>query len=205
VERKGSTRDRILDAAAHVMRTRGLARSTTKEIAREAGYSEAALYKHFRDKTDLFLAVLDERAPGGLLPLLSKLQPSGIEATVERNLTDVARAAIIFYRHNFPIAASLFSDPALLGAHRDALAVRDAGPHVPSDELATYLAVEQAAGGISPDVDPGAAAALLLGACLQFAFLSHFADQEYDERAAGDFAGQLAKTLVRGVADHRNG
>ncbi|HEX4258089.1 MAG TPA: helix-turn-helix domain-containing protein, partial [Streptosporangiaceae bacterium] len=45
------TRDRILDAATHVMRTRGFARTTTKEIARAAGYSEATLYKHFQDKT----------------------------------------------------------------------------------------------------------------------------------------------------------
>ena len=44
-----STRDRMLDAAYTVMRTRGLARATTKEIAREAGFSEAALYKHFED------------------------------------------------------------------------------------------------------------------------------------------------------------
>ncbi len=57
------TRDRILDAATHVMRTRGFARTTTKEIARAAGYSEATLYKHFQDKTDLFLAVLKERLP----------------------------------------------------------------------------------------------------------------------------------------------
>ncbi|HEY2278086.1 MAG TPA: TetR/AcrR family transcriptional regulator [Streptosporangiaceae bacterium] len=67
------TRDRILDAAAHVMRTRGFARTTTKEIARAAGYSEATLYKHFQDKTDLFLAVPKERLPslGSTLSALS--------------------------------------------------------------------------------------------------------------------------------------
>src|ERR1700760_4013925 len=67
------TRDRILDAAAHVMRTRGFARTTPKEIARAAGYSEATLYKHFTDKTDLFLAVLKERLPslGSTLGALS--------------------------------------------------------------------------------------------------------------------------------------
>ena len=72
------TRDRILDAAAHVMRTRGFARTTTREIARAAGYSEATLYKHFQDKTDLFLAVLKERLPSlrGTLGALS----AGIDA-----------------------------------------------------------------------------------------------------------------------------
>jgi AcrR family transcriptional regulator len=43
------TRDDILDAAAEVLRTQGFARATTKSIAQVAGYSEAALYKHFAD------------------------------------------------------------------------------------------------------------------------------------------------------------
>ena len=36
------------------MRKVGLVRATTKEIARVAGYSEAALFKYFQDKDDLF-------------------------------------------------------------------------------------------------------------------------------------------------------
>jgi AcrR family transcriptional regulator len=43
-------RVRILDAAHELMLTLGLARTTTKEIARAAGCSEAALYKHFASK-----------------------------------------------------------------------------------------------------------------------------------------------------------
>ena len=49
-----TTRDHILDAAAHVMHTLGMARTTTKEIAQAAGLSEAALYRHFADKAELF-------------------------------------------------------------------------------------------------------------------------------------------------------
>jgi AcrR family transcriptional regulator len=57
------TREKIVEAAERVMRERGLARTTTKEIARAAGYSEGTLYKHFESKEDLFLAVLAERFP----------------------------------------------------------------------------------------------------------------------------------------------
>ena len=57
------TRERIVEAAERVMRERGLARGTTKEIARAAGYSEGTLYKHFESKEDLFLAMLTERFP----------------------------------------------------------------------------------------------------------------------------------------------
>src|SRR4051812_41935287 len=111
------------------MRTRGLARATTKEIAKAAGFSEAALYKHFPDKTGIFLAVLVERTPGSLRPLLADLDTRVGQGIVKDTLEQFARAAVDFYRASFPMAASLFSEPQLLAAHRDALRERDAGPH----------------------------------------------------------------------------
>jgi AcrR family transcriptional regulator len=189
----------MLDAAAHVMHTRGLARATTKEIAKAAGYSEAALYKHFRDKTDLFLAVLSERTPNTLAALLGGLQGRVGQGTVRQTLTEVARAATDFYQHNFPMAASLFSEPQLLAAHRTALRERDAGPQHVNSALAGYLAAEQDRGRIRPGVDPQAAAALLLGACLQHAFLSHFTDQQHDSDSTSRFAVSLVNTLTDGL------
>jgi len=138
----------MLDAA-RVMRTRGLARATTKEIAKEAGYSEAALYKHFHDKADLFLAVLNERTPGTLGTVLARLGDKPLEESLE----EVARAAIAFYRHSFPMAASLFAEPRLLTAYRDALRARGAGRQHVSLALARYLAAEQDRGGLHPDAD----------------------------------------------------
>ncbi|MER7015245.1 TetR/AcrR family transcriptional regulator [Saccharopolyspora sp. NPDC000359] len=168
------TRDRMLDAAAHVMRTRGLARATTKEIAKASGYSEAALYKHFHDKTDLFLAVLQERVPGNLRALLTGLPERAGKGELRAVLTEVAAEAVDFYTEAFPMAASVFSEPALHAAHREALQERGTGPRAVREGLAAYLAAERRAGALKPDVDPGAAAALLLGACFQNAFLAHF-------------------------------
>ena len=194
-----STRDRIIDAAAHVMHTRGLARSTTKEIAKAAGFSEAALYKHFKDKTDLFLAVLAERAPGNLGPLLAGLGNRVGQGTIQETLVEIARAALGFYTQSFPMAASLFSEPQLLAAHRAALRERGAGPQHVSYALAAYLAAEQNLGRIHPEADPYAAAALLLGACLQTAFLSHFSDPEPAQEPADQFVTTLTTTLMRGL------
>lgn len=69
------TRVRLLDAAHHLMLTVGLARATTKEIARAAGCSEAALYKHFASKEELFIQVLTERLPP-LRPCSAASRPS---------------------------------------------------------------------------------------------------------------------------------
>jgi AcrR family transcriptional regulator len=188
-----STRDRMLDAAAHVMRTQGLAHTTTKQIAKEAGFSEAALYKHFRDKTDLFLAVLSERAPNALVDLLGGLSEGVGQTEVRETLADIASAAIAFYRHNFPMAASIFAEPQLLTAHSSALRERGAGPAHVNEALADYLAAEQDLGRVRPDADPRAAAALLIGACFQHAFLGYFTDQQDDDRL---FAAALVDTLA---------
>lgn len=56
-------RVRILDAAHALMLSVGLAKATTKEIAKAAGCSEAALYKYFASKEELFISVLAERLP----------------------------------------------------------------------------------------------------------------------------------------------
>jgi len=181
-----AARDAILDAAASVMRDRGLARATTKEIARAAGYSEALLYKHFDDKQALFLAVLSERAPA--IPGTADLDPAaGVIPNLERLVTGLLR----FYLHSFPIAASLMSERALLGPWRAGLAERGAGPHQPVEQVARHLEAERAAGRIPSDADPTAIAELLCGAALQQAFFANFADDlEFAE------APQIARRLV---------
>lgn len=197
-----NTRDKILDAAAHVMRTRGFARTTTKEIARAAGYSEATLYKHFQDKTDLFLAVLHAKLPT-FRPFAEELARKPGAGSLRDNLAATARAAIEFYRESFPMTASIFAEPDLLAAHRTSAARRGAGPHRPVEALARYLRAEQEAGRIRPEADPDAGAALLLGACLQYAFLLSFAQRELDPQAVEAYAGSLADTLVTGLTTAR--
>lgn len=196
-----STRDRMLDAAAHVMRTKGLAHATTKQIAKEAGFSEAALYKHFRDKTDLFVAVLNERAPNTLGTLLGGLSQRIAATPMRATLADIALAAIAFYRHNFPMAASVFSEPNLLTAHTKALRDTGTGPARVNQALADYLAAEQRLGRVRAGADPRAAATLLIGGCFQHAFLGFFAERPDDEEADRHFAESLVDTLALDVTE----
>jgi AcrR family transcriptional regulator len=193
------TRDRILDAAAHVMRTRGFARTTTKEIAREAGYSEATLYKHFRDKSELFLDVMHERLPS-FRPLVTELAQRAGQGDLRDNLAATARAAITFYEESFPMSASLFSEPDLLQAHRQAMEKRGAGPHRPVEAVAHYLRAEQKAGRVRPGADADAAAALLVGGCLQYAFLRSYSGRPSDGKAAEAYAAAIADTLTRALS-----
>ncbi|MGX1271745.1 TetR/AcrR family transcriptional regulator [Streptomyces phaeoluteigriseus] len=189
-------RVRILDAAHELMLTVGLARATTKEIARAAGCSEAALYKYFPSKEELFVRVLTERLPA-LTPLLGSLAAEPGRGTLEENLTEIARQAALFYEQSFPIAASLYAEPQLKRRHDEAIRGMGEGAHVPIRALETYLRAEQAAGRVSPAADPFAAASLLMGACAQRAFAY---DAAAERPPVDDFAPRLARTILAGIA-----
>ncbi|CAM5253993.1 TetR family transcriptional regulator [Streptomyces spiroverticillatus] len=195
------TRERILDAAHELMRTLGLSRATTKEIARAAGCSEAALYKHFAGKEDLFVAVLGERLPR-LTPLLHRLLLDPSARTVEENLAEVARQAVLFYAESFPIAASLYAETKLKARHDTVMRDMGTGPHMPIESLDAYLRAERANGRLAPGADTFAAASLLLGACAQRAF-AYDADGAIGKRppqGVDTFAAALASTLLTGIA-----
>jgi AcrR family transcriptional regulator len=191
------TREDILGAAARIMRTEGYARATTKEIARAAGYSEAALYKHFQDKTEIFLRVLEEQLPE-LAELLARLEAG--EGEVRANLEQVVATAVAFYADSFPIAVSLYSSRALLVAHRERVRELGGGPRMPEEVLARYLAAEQLLGRLAPSADPRAMARLLLGACFQQAFLADFAGAPLDAEQRAELARSLVATVLGATA-----
>ncbi|WP_225824982.1 TetR/AcrR family transcriptional regulator [Streptomyces naphthomycinicus] len=191
-------RVRILDAAHELMLTVGLARATTKEIARAAGCSEAALYKYFDSKEDLFVRVLAERLPR-LAPLLGSLAAAPGQGTLEENLTEIARQAALFYEQSFPIAASLYAETSLKQRHDEALRALGSGPHLPIQGLDAYLRAEQTAGRVRAGADTYAAASLLLGACAQRAF-AYDATESGERPPADEFAARLARTLLGGIS-----
>ena len=188
-----STRDRILDGAAEVMRIRGLANTTTKEIAKAAGLSEAMLYKVFRDKVDLFLGVLSERLPR--MTVLSGTADGHLERNTLADVRQLASEVLSFYLESFPIAASLFSDPQLLARHREALLERDAGPQTVIEGVAAHLTAQQRAGRMAPTAPAEVVAELLVGACLHRAFLVCFSGEVATPDHIAGFAADVVNAL----------
>ena len=54
-------REQILQTAVNLFSQRGFKGTTTKEIARAVGVSEAMLFRHFATKEELYGAILDEK------------------------------------------------------------------------------------------------------------------------------------------------
>ncbi len=65
-----ATRDGILDAAALLFQKQGVSRTTLQHIAAAAGVTRGAIYWHFKDKADLFNAMMDRAT----MPLESALE-----------------------------------------------------------------------------------------------------------------------------------
>ena len=53
-----ATRDKLLDTAEHLFLAKGVARTSLNDIAVEAGTTRGAIYWHFKDKADLFNAMM---------------------------------------------------------------------------------------------------------------------------------------------------
>lgn len=179
------TRERILDAAAVVLAERGIAGATTRELARAAGCSEALLYKHFADKQELFIAVLDER-----MPRIEFDEAASPE--LDAMLRELVVALLAFFVRTFPMAASIFGAPELLAEHRDGVRSRGFGPEGVVRRVQALLESRRAAGGIRADADLETAARMLVGFAFHRAFLSAY---------AGESAVPGAEALAeRGVA-----
>jgi TetR/AcrR family transcriptional regulator, acrAB operon repressor len=54
-----ATRHRLLDAAEVVFHAQGVSRSSLSDIAQQAGTTRGAIYWHFKDKADLFNAMME--------------------------------------------------------------------------------------------------------------------------------------------------
>ena len=183
-----SSRERILDAAAAVMRERGVANATTKAIATAAGYSEAMLYKHFADKQELFLCVLKERVPA-----LGDLPKPG-EGDPRENVVVLVEKLMNYYAELFPMSVSVFSEPELLVQHREGVKRHGGvGPVGPILLVERYLAAEKDAGRLAV-ADTRAAAQLLAGIAFQQGFLAAF-----EGRSTVSDARALAAAAVSAV------
>jgi AcrR family transcriptional regulator len=60
-EKQAQTRECLMHSAASVFARRGLEQASIDEVAEHAGFTKGAFYANFKNKEELFLAMLDER------------------------------------------------------------------------------------------------------------------------------------------------
>jgi AcrR family transcriptional regulator len=194
--RTRNTRQQILDATQRLIETAGVIRLTTKEIAREAQCAEGTLFKYFKSKEDLCLAVVLENAPK-FKDSIRRQQPG--RRTVAKNLEEIARAAIVFSEKLIPLGVTLLADAELLARHRRNISRDGGGPREVFELVAGYVADEQRLGRISPNVEPTSVAALLFGPCFYWAFVRHALGKNLFPIKDQDFVAALIANLMAGL------
>jgi TetR/AcrR family acrAB operon transcriptional repressor len=73
------TRNRILDAAERVFGANGVSRTSLEDVAKAAGVTRGAIYWHFKDKSDLFTAMVNRVT----LPMEGMVARSSEEAAAD--------------------------------------------------------------------------------------------------------------------------
>jgi len=196
---KVNRRIQILRAAEKLMHSRGLTGVTTRQISREVGCSEAALYFHFKGRLELLLAMLEESLPDMLGPL-ETLRASVGRGSPHRNLARALRGMFKFHRRVLPATGGLFAEPELLKVYRESLARQGKGPHLSMAILADYIAAEQRLGRIDSAVDVKLAAYLFTSSSFFRAFMEQFLGQPV--RPSWDqFVKQLVPTVAPQTAE----
>lgn len=88
-EEAQATRERLLDAAEMLFQAQGVSQTTLQQIAQAANATRGAVYWHFKDKADLFNAMMDRVT----LPL-EAANRAGISAAEEQPLAAVERSLL---------------------------------------------------------------------------------------------------------------
>lgn len=156
-------REAILEATLRLLDEQGLARLTTKEVARQAGVSEASIFYHFADKPGLVEAALE----AGLEPLREfafGLADRAGNGDLGKTLREVGLRWERFFDRVLPLVGAAVADAEIGVGFREYLRAEGYGAHVGVDLVTSYLESEQKLGRVRADVDPGAVALQLVGA-----------------------------------------
>jgi AcrR family transcriptional regulator len=108
-DRAAKTRQRILDAAAHVFADYGYAAGTTNRIAEQAGLSIGSLYQYFPNKDAVLRALMDAHVEAGARLLTERLS-GGLPERMDDTLRVFVRATIDNHRDNPRLHRVLFEE-----------------------------------------------------------------------------------------------
>lgn len=190
-------RQNIIDATDSLLQTHGLARLTTREIAREAKVAEGLIYHHFKDKAELIFEVIETRV-GETRNYMQNLPLEVGKNTLSKNLEDVLLSVYHAHYEITPIINTVFADQKLAVRLQEIVKERNMGPQYAIEGLNVYLAAEQRMGRISDAVDTNVLAKCLWMISIQSAMLDRWMGNETDEADVRREIHKCIQTLMTG-------
>lgn len=179
-------KEAILEAARKVFLEHGY-KASTKVVARAAGISEGSLFKHFKTKTDLFMAAMEDDA--GISSWEEKLMESAGKGDMRKNLEIVGREVLGHLHIILPRIMMVRSSGITIAPHQCA------GSGVPHPvqrlhALANYFKAEIRHGRMAMS-NPQVYAQIFLGALVHYVF----------QKTVFNFTSVSTEMFVRTVVD----
>jgi AcrR family transcriptional regulator len=148
-------RTALLDAAAHMIKQDGVAGFSLRELAKQAGVSHTAPYRHFKNKEEILANLMLEghRRLRAFMLAARDVHP----ASAAEQIGDLSRAYLDFARANPEYLHVMFSRAGM-----EAAMALEASQNFKHDDIDTFGVLEatikdcQAEGTLDPDVDSGA-------------------------------------------------
>jgi AcrR family transcriptional regulator len=177
--------ERLLAVAKKAFSETGFAGTSINVIAESAGISIGSLYKYFRSKEDLFLAII-EQGRGVLEEVLGGIV--GTDAPVPVRIENLLRAAVEYSRKD-PEFVRIYIDCTTQGLAPLAARLSSRIESIAAEAYGRLIREAQARGDVDPSLDPSITAFCLdnLLLMLQYSFGCDY----YGERLAL-FAGRAA-------------
>jgi AcrR family transcriptional regulator len=188
-----TSRRELLDAAAQVFAERGYGAATVEEVIRRAGLSKGTFYWNFTNKSDLFLALVEDRLDRPARAAVAKLTEAPADGTPSVALSAslsrlvASERPIVLLLHEFTLAAA--RDPEIAALHRKRHATR-------RSFLASVLAARHEQTGVSLTIAPDQLAEAFLALADGLALRSIIEPNAIPPTLFSDTAGLVYDGLV---------
>jgi AcrR family transcriptional regulator len=185
-------RQQIAEAALSLVADRGLGRLSVAAVARRVGLVPSGIYRHFKSKDEIVLAVLD-RIEARML--------ANVQAACDESPDPLQRLRSLLMRHirmireGRAVPRIIFSDDLHSGHPERKVRVQ----HVVDGylrQIGQFVREGQEQGKVRPELDPGTVALLFLGMIVPAAILWHLTDGGFDVTKHAERAWQVFRGAI---------
>ncbi|MBK7850549.1 MAG: TetR/AcrR family transcriptional regulator [Bacteroidetes bacterium] len=183
----------IIEAAGRILTSSGVSGLTIKNLAAEMKFSEGAIYRHFKSKEDIIIAMLNYLAQTMDSRLTGTL---ATELSVEEKFIALFRNQFSFFKKNPHFVVAVFSDglmEASQSINETILKIMD----VKLKHLYSVLAEGQKKGVFTKSILTAELVHIAMGAFRLHMYKWRVANFSFDIQQSGDTMIQSVLTLIR--------
>jgi len=187
-------RAQIVEIARQLFAEAGYRPTTTRQLARAAGVSDALMYRHFASKDDVLRAVVDQGLAG--LAAMRKAAEAGRDRPLAERLTILGRAFLEVLDAEVDLFVLFVSEHQLLADDARLIGFIDLG----ASGLGAELAARAQAGEVRADLDGYLFARSFMGSLVSFVLLQRALGMDRVHPVAPeDYLAGLVDLYVRGA------